>query len=115
MDDTPSLTATPAARLRFGWRDLAYFQLRACGFCATTLLIVWGLIALLVFALGGFSFDGAMAQLDNLTTRYRAAEPARRAQFKELVAAAQLVLALAVIGARRGALPSLTRQPGRQP
>ena len=95
----------------FDWRALLYLQLRACGFLATTLLIAWGLIALSLLALGGFSFDGAMAQLDNLATRYAAAGPQRRSQFKELILSVQLVLAAAVIFARRDTLLSLVSQP----
>ncbi len=51
------------------WRRF-YFGLHFAGFLATTLLMTWGLFALFFLALGGFSLDGLMHQLDNLPSRY---------------------------------------------
>src|SRR3546814_2615798 len=58
-------------------RSLLHFYLHLIGFTASTLLLTWGLFALFFVALGGFSLDGLMHQLNNLTARYVAASPDR--------------------------------------
>ena len=88
-------------------RTILYFYLHLAGFTATTLLLTWGLFALLFLALGGFSFDGLMHQLNNLSSRYLAASPDRIASFKHIFVAAHLILAAGLIVLRhRRILPS---------
>src|SRR3546814_7409277 len=50
-------------------RAMLHFYLHLIGFTASTLLLTWGLFTLLFLALGGFSLDGLMHQLNNLTSR----------------------------------------------
>ena len=71
---TPS-PRRPSRGLDVGF--LLYFYLHLAGFLASTLLITWGLFVLFFLAIGGFSFDGMMHQLDNLASRYVAAEAVR--------------------------------------
>ena len=82
-------------------RYLLFFQLHLAGFVTTTLLITWGLLVVLFLAIGGFSVDGLMHQLHNLTSRYLQATPDRVASFKATLLTGQLLLAAAVIFLRR--------------
>jgi hypothetical protein len=62
--------------------------LRLTGWVAVTLLVAMGLVAFAFFALGNFTLPGTMLQLDNLASRYVAADAARQAQFNGLLLAA---------------------------
>ena len=106
--------AAPDARPRRAaeWRSVLYFLLHGLGFVGTTLLMTWGLFALFFLAIGGFSFDGFMHQLNNLTTRYLAAGAARTAGFLNIVAIAHMILSLAVITFRRDRILPERDQPG---
>ena len=92
----------PAARTDAGF--LLYFGLHMAGFLATTLLMTWGVFVLFFLVLGGFSLDGLMNHLDNMTSRYLAAGPARVDQFKVTVAIVHLIVSAALIFFRRHAL-----------
>jgi Zn-dependent protease len=82
-------------------RFLLYILLHTIGFLAVTLLMTWGAFVLLFVAIGGFSLDGMMHQLANLSTRYVAAEASRTADFKVLVAVLHLIVAGVIIFFRR--------------
>lgn len=101
---------TPSARRPSRGLDvgfLLYFYLHMAGFLASTLLITWGLFVLFFLAIGSFSFDGMMHQLDNLASRYVAADAARITSFRHVVIVAHMLLAAAVIFFRRHSiLPS---------
>ena len=86
---------------RLDWRAVCHVVLHLAGFAAMTMLLSWGLVLLAFLALGGFSLDGLMHQLNNLTTRYVAAEPARIASFKHVIAGAQVILAAGFVVLRR--------------
>src|SRR3546814_6671725 len=73
-------------------RAMLHFYLHLIGFTASTLLLTWGLFTLLFLALGGFSLDGLMHQLKNLTSRYVRATPDRIAYFQHLFTAPPLVV-----------------------
>jgi uncharacterized membrane protein (UPF0182 family) len=103
-----ALTLKPAKP--FDYRFLLYVALHILGFLAVTLLMTWGVMVLLFLAIGGFSLDGIMHQLANLSGRYIAADAARTGQFKVIVGAAQLVVAAAIIFFRRHAI--LPRERG---
>ena len=77
-----------------------FAALHACGLIATTLLLTWGLFILFFLAIGGFSFDGFVHQLNNFTTRYVAADPARTAAFLNMFAIAHMILSTAVVALR---------------
>lgn len=83
------------------FRAMLHFYLHLLGFAGSTLLLTWGLFALFFVALGGFSLDGLMHQLDNLASRYVTAAPDRIASFKTMFAAAHLFIAAALIVLRR--------------
>ena len=51
-----------------------FFSLHMAGFLVTTLLMTWGLFVLFFLAIGGFSLDGMMNHVQNLTSRYLAAD-----------------------------------------
>lgn len=101
----PATPRTDGANIAVGRRSvlrtMLHFYLHLIGFTATTLLLTWGLFALFFIALGGFSLDGLMHQLNNLTTRYIAASPERIASFKNVFIAAHLLLAAGLIVLRR--------------
>ncbi|PBN42297.1 hypothetical protein [Sphingobium sp. D43FB] len=103
---------SPATRPRLpDARSILYFYLHLAGFTAMTLLLTWGLFALFFLALGGFSFDGLMHQLNNLSSRYVAASPDRVASFKHIFVVAHLILAAGLIVLRRHRIlpPALPR------
>ena len=94
------------------WQSTLYFLLHGLGFLASTLLITWGLFVLFFLAIGGLSVDGMMHQLNNMASRYVAADAARIASFKHVLIVAHLALSAAVIFFRRHSiLPS--RDPKR--
>jgi hypothetical protein len=82
-------------------RSAAYFTLHGFGFVGSTLLITWGLFFLFFLALGGFSFDGFIHQLNNMTSRYVVADPARTGAFLNMFVIAHIILSAAVITFRR--------------
>jgi len=75
--------------------------LRLTGWLAVTGLAAMGLLAFIFFALGNFSVPGTMLQLDNLASRYVAADAARQAQFNGLLATMFGALAAATAFFRR--------------
>lgn len=90
--------------LRVDYGFLLYFGLHAVGFIATTLLMTWGLLALFFVAIGGFSIDGMMHHLGNLTSRYLAADATRVGQFKLIVGLVQMIIAGFIVFFRRHAI-----------
>lgn len=76
-------------------------SLHVLGFAATTVLIVWGLFVFFFLAIGGFSFDGLMNQLDNLARRYVVASRERADSFKLVILTSHILLAAAVAFFRR--------------
>jgi hypothetical protein len=91
-------------RRRIDARVGLFWLLHLTGLAATTLLITWGLFAALFLALGGFSLDGLMHHLGNLTTRYLSADAARRASFREIVAVGHILIFAGVLLLRRHAI-----------
>lgn len=81
-----------------------YFGLHAAGFIASTLLMTWGIFALFFLVIGGFSLDGMMHHLGNMTTRYLAADTDRVNQFKLIVGVTHMVICAAIIFFRRHAI-----------
>lgn len=80
---------------------LLYFGLHMAGFLATTLLMTWGIFVLFFLLIGSFSVDGMMNHLQNLTSRYLAADAGRIDQFKLILCVVQIGLAGAIIFFRR--------------
>lgn len=96
------------------WRSVLYFALHGFGFLGSTLLITWGLFFLFFLAIGGFSFDGFIHQLNNFTTRYVAADQARTGAFLNSLAIAHMILSAGVITFRRDRiLPDRTQEGTR--
>ena len=93
------LARSASRRLDVGF--LLHVVLQLLGFLATTMLLTWGLFVLLFLALGDLSLDGLMNELNNLTSRYVHADPARIASFKAMLLCAQLLLAASVTFFRR--------------
>jgi len=89
-----------------------YFGLHFAGFIATTLLMTWGVFVLFFLALGSFSLDGMMNHLQNLTSRYLAADAGRLDQFKMIVGVVHMVISGAIMFFRRHAI--LPRDTGRR-
>ncbi|MEO1490238.1 MAG: hypothetical protein AAFR88_12510 [Pseudomonadota bacterium] len=77
-------------------QDALVVSLRLSGWLTTSLLATLGVATLFFLILGGFTLPGAMLQLDNLASRYLAAEPDRQAQF-HTIACAVLGLSFALI------------------
>lgn len=78
-------------------QDLMLVGLRLSGWLATNTLATLGIATLLFFVLGSFTLRGMMVHLDNLTSRFLAAEAARQGQFEAIVFGAVLV-AFVLIG-----------------
>jgi hypothetical protein len=89
-----------------------YFGLHMVGFLTTTLLMSWGVFVLFFLAIGSFSLDGMMNHLDNLTSRYLAADLTRVAQFKLIVIGVHFGISAAIVFFRRHAI--LPRDTARQ-
>jgi ABC-type glucose/galactose transport system permease subunit len=85
-------------------RTVLYCGLHFTGFLGTTMLITWGLFVLFFLAIGSFSIDGMMHQLNNLAARYVAADADRVTSFKFLIIAAHTILSAGVIFFRRNAM-----------
>jgi hypothetical protein len=83
---------------------LLYFGLHFAGFLATTLLMTWGVFVLFFLLIGSFSLDGMMNHLQNLTSRYLAADAGRLDQFKMIVGVVHMVISGAIIFFRRHAI-----------
>ena len=81
-----------------------YFGLHFAGFMATTLLMPWGVFVLFFFLIGSFSLDGMMNHLQNMTSRYLAADAGRLDQFKMIVGIVQMVISGAIMFFRRHAI-----------
>lgn len=101
--------AAPKAASKADYGFLLYFGLHMAGFLATTLLMTWGLFVVFFLLLGGFSLDGMMHHLQNMTSRYLAAGPDRVDQFKITVGIAHMILSTALIFLRRHSI--LPRDP----
>lgn len=93
-------------------RAMLYLGVHLFGFLASTLLMTWGLFALFFLAVGGFSLDGLMHHLNNLSNRYILASTDRVAAFKTIVAVAHVILAAGIIVLRRHAIVPPTRSQG---
>jgi len=83
---------------------LLYFGLHFAGFLATTLLMTWGVFVLFFLLIGSFSLDGMMNHLQNMTSRYLAADAGRLDQFKMIVGIVHMVISGAIIFFRRHAI-----------
>lgn len=81
-----------------------YFGLHFAGFLATTLLMTWGVFVLFFLAIGSFSLDGMMNHLQNMTSRYLAADAGRLDQFKMIISIVHMVITGAIIFFRRHAI-----------
>ncbi|TCP97547.1 hypothetical protein C8J46_106171 [Sphingomonas sp. PP-F2F-A104-K0414] len=81
-----------------------YFGLHFAGFMATTLLMTWGVFVLFFLAIGSFSLDGMMNHLQNMTSRYLAADAGRLDQFKMIVGIVHMVISGAIMFFRRHAI-----------
>ena len=77
----------PDARIARG-QDAIVVALRLSGWLATTGLATLGVVTLFFVLLGSLTLSGTMLQLDNLATRFLAADAARQAQFQSIVFAA---------------------------
>ena len=89
-------------KLDYGY--FLYFGLHFAGFLATTLLMTWGVFVLFFLALGSFSLDGMMNHLQNMTSRYLAADAGRLDQFKMIVGIVHMVITGAIMLFRRHAI-----------
>lgn len=78
--------------------------LRLTGWLAVTVLAALGILVFIVFAFGNFTVLGTMYQLDNLASRYVAADAARQAQFNGLLTATLGVITTATAFFRRASL-----------
>jgi hypothetical protein len=89
--------------------DLCFVVLRLAGWGAVTLLAAAGCLVLAFLMLGGFTAEGFFANLDNLASRFAAADAGRRERFLDLVLVATTMLAAAVAACRwRSLAASLT-------
>ncbi len=108
---TLSQGAAPPRSVRVS-QDLMLVGLRLSGWLATTLMATLGIATLFFLVLGGFSLEGMMLQLDNLASRFLAADAGRREQF-EAIAFGCLLIGFVLIGFfRRASLFAALLIPG---
>ncbi|MBB5712352.1 hypothetical protein [Sphingomonas xinjiangensis] len=96
-----SNTVAAARGAPIDYRFMAYFMLHTMGFLVVTLLMTWGLFVLAFLAIGGFSIDGMMHHLANMSARYVAADPARIASFKTIIIVSHMLFAAGIAFFRR--------------
>lgn len=87
------------------WASRAWLILDMTVYLAGILLMTWGLFVFAFLCLGGFSLDGLMHQLANLSSRYIAANAERILSFQMLLLVAHLLLSLIIIFLRRHRIP----------
>ena len=100
---------SPEGSVARHWRGIAYVGLEACGFLVTSLLLCWGAFVLFLFLLGGFSLDGVMHQLANMSVRYVAADAQRLRGFRHFLMIAHLAVTLVILILRRARLSEILR------
>lgn len=88
-------------------RAILATMLRLAGWGLVTLLTALGIITMLALVLGGFSLEGTMVQLDNLASRYVAADAERTAQFDRLLIGTFAMALFVSAFARRGSLAAI--------
>ncbi|MEM6409964.1 MAG: hypothetical protein AAF683_00345 [Pseudomonadota bacterium] len=66
-------------------QDALAVSLQVAGWAATTVMATLGVATLFFFVLGSFTLSGTMLHLDNLASRYLAADADRQAQFQMIV------------------------------
>lgn len=95
---------TPLARRRriLFVQDLCLVSLRLAGWLMITGLATLGCFVLVFLAIGGLSAEHALLHLDNMTGRFAAADPARRAAFvAQLTGAAAIAFGCIALCRRR--------------
>lgn len=106
----PEHITLPRPRRRFiNWGAVIHQTFRATGWAATNMLVVFGLFVGALALLGNLDFDGVFQQLHNLSSRYLAADSARRGSFQWMLLGLIAVLFLIVGMLRWHALVS--REP----
>lgn len=100
---------SPAARDKPDTGYVLFALLHITGLLLSTLLMTWGALVLFFVTIGGFSLDGTVHQVANLTTRYLAAAPDRITQFQALVIGLHLIVGGTILFFRRSTL--LPRDP----
>ncbi|WP_150294379.1 hypothetical protein [Sphingobium estronivorans] len=103
-----SATVRQRRRRRRDWATIAYATLHLTGFAAGILLMSWGVFILFFLTIGGFSIDGLMHQLGNLTARYLVADPLRAARFQHQLLAVHALITLTILFLRRHRLLRVT-------
>ena len=89
-------------RAKINWGAVAACGLRLTGWFAVNALAAAGVVALILFTIGGFSLPLTMEQLANLADRYVAANAARRDQFDQIVILGFFAILLLIAFFRRG-------------
>ena len=84
-----------------------YVILRLSGWLSVTLLAMLGCYVLFFLMIGGFDPLLVFTHVDNLASRYLAAEQVRRASFATLAAQSAVVLFVILAIARRSSLISI--------
>ncbi|HPG05048.1 MAG: hypothetical protein H6921_14360 [Sphingomonas sp.] len=77
------------ARWRRHGGEIAYLSLKACGFLGTCWLMAFGLPLLFFLAISGGNLDVLFWQVNNLASRWIAADAARKLAFSQTI---QIVL-----------------------
>lgn len=100
--------SSSAAPMKSRWSDrlpdgsgTIAFGFHLARFVASTLLMSWGVMALVLLLLGNGSLDGMMHQLGNLARRYVEAEPQRVQSFRDAFAGVHLAVSILLILLRR--------------
>ena len=87
--------------------------LRCLGWLVVTTLCAFGILALIALAIGSFTLNGTMLQINNLTARFVVADPVRQAQFGHvLLAAFAVCFALVTLLRRTSMLKAIFSEKG---
>ena len=84
-EHNPVALSRRLARWRRHGAEIAYLSLKACGFLGTCWLMAFGLPLLFFLAISGGNLDVLFWQIDNLASRWIAADAARKLAFSRTI------------------------------
>jgi len=76
------------ARIAPDLGGLIAIAFRCLGWLIVTTLCAFGMLALITLAIGSFTLNGTILQINNLTARFVVADAMRQAQFDHVIVAA---------------------------
>ena len=105
----------PTPKIRVGIALACYILVRVCAWLAANIVGGFGVMVLMLLGLSGGSIEGAFTHLDNLSSRYLAADPARRLAFDHQLLWIVLLAGFAILLIRLPAFVDRLRRELEEP